>query len=140
MTLRDRIMGTEPEPEPDHPLEDALRAAEKWVGPSPQLYAESPPIESAMSPRSRLLVDAELAISGDRQRDYGPVLPGFERIAAMWSAILGIEVTAEQYAMCQVATKLGRLAESPNHRDSWLDVAGYAALGAEVAATEGRYI
>ncbi|UXE04429.1 hypothetical protein SEA_FUNSIZED_58 [Mycobacterium phage Funsized] len=92
------------------------------------------------SPRSQLLHDADTAISGDRQRDYGPVLPGFERIAALWSIILGTEVTAEQYAMCQIATKVGRLVETPNHRDSWLDVAGYAALGAEVAATDGRYV
>lgn len=87
------------------------------------------------SPRTQLLIDANAAIGGDRQRDYGPVVAGFDRIAAMWSAILGVTVTAEQYAMCQVATKIGRLAESPNHRDSWLDVAGYAALGAEVANT-----
>lgn len=131
----------------DHPLEDAMRAAEGWVPLKPPYdMPRVPPATEelvnagSLSPRSKLLVDAELAISGDRQRDYGPVLPGFERIAAMWSAILGIEVTAEQYAMCQVATKLGRLAETPNHRDSWLDVAGYAALGAEVAATEGRYV
>ncbi len=90
--------------------------------------------------RSRILAEADAAIGGPRERDYGDVLDGFNRIAAMWSAILGVEVTAEQYAMCQVATKLGRLAESPNHRDSWMDVAGYAALGAEVAATPGRYL
>lgn len=98
------------------------------------------PVERVVREREALLIDARNTIGGDRERDYGAVLPGFERIAAMWSAILGVTVTAEQYAMCQVATKLGRLAETPNHRDSWLDVAGYAALGAEVAATEGRYV
>ncbi|QGH75305.1 phosphofructokinase [Mycobacterium phage Quesadilla] len=127
----------------DSPLEEALTAAEGWTGPPPQLYADPPPIGSAtdMRPeREKLLEEARRAISGDRQRDYGPPTPSFERIAAMWSAILGTEVSAEQYAMCMVAVKLGRLVETPNHRDSWMDIAGYAGLGAEVAATEGRYL
>jgi hypothetical protein len=29
--------------------------------------------------------------------------------------------------------KIARLKNSPNHRDSWVDIAGYAACGAECA-------
>jgi hypothetical protein len=97
-------------------------------------------ITDARPEREKLLEEARRAIGGDRQRDYGPPTPSFERIASMWAAILGVEVSAEQYAMCMVAVKLGRLVETPNHRDSWMDIAGYAALGSEVAATEGRFV
>ncbi|AYP70042.1 hypothetical protein I5G62_gp56 [Mycobacterium phage CRB2] len=128
----------------DHPLEDALRAAEGWTGPGPQLYADPPPIEPVtrvQTERDRVLRRASEAISGERQRSYGSPEPSFTRIGKMWAAILGLEeVTAEQYALCMIAVKLGRLAETPNHTDSWDDAVGYAALGAEVAATEGRYL
>lgn len=32
-----------------------------------------------------------------------------------------------------IAMKLSRLVQTPGHRDSWLDIAGYAALGHEIA-------
>ncbi len=140
-------MGYDPEPNPelvqpgeDHPLEDTIRAAEGWAPFRPPY--EMPTVPPATRPRTQLLLDANAAIGGDRERDYGDATAtaGFERIAAMWSAILGTEVTAEQYAMCMIAVKLGRLVETPNHRDSWMDAAGYAALAAEIAATEGRYV
>ena len=130
------------DPPADHPLEDALRAAEGWA-PFVLPY-EMPTVPLTTRERTQLLLDANAAIGGDRERGHGDAIAGFERIAAMWSAILGTTVTAEQYGMCMVAVKLGRLAETPNHRDSWMDVAGYAALtaeiAAEIAATEGRYL
>jgi hypothetical protein len=30
--------------------------------------------------------------------------------------------------------KIARLANSPDHMDSWIDIAGYAACGGEIAA------
>lgn len=142
------------------PLEETLRSAEAFGNPTREpgvhpawtqpghpeapRYAMGGPIGLASDQRperERLLEEARRAISGDRQRDYGPPTPSFDRIGKLWAAILGVEeVTAEQYAMCMIAVKLGRLVESPNHRDSWMDIAGYAGLGAEVAATEGRYL
>jgi hypothetical protein len=46
----------------------------------------------------------------------------------MWSALLEKEVTPNQVYLCLIAVKMSRLVESPRHRDSWLDIAGYAAL------------
>lgn len=83
--------------------------------------------------REAVLETARKAIVGDRQQAYGPPTAGFERAAAMWSAILGHPVSAEQFALCMAALKIARLAETPTHEDSWVDLAGYAALGAEVA-------
>ncbi|NAZ37131.1 DUF6378 domain-containing protein [Rubellimicrobium sp. CFH 75288] len=88
--------------------------------------------------REDVLREAAAAITGDRQRDYGPARESFERTAALWSAALGRRVAPEQVALMLALLKVARLCTSPDHRDSWVDLAGYAALGAEVAARDER--
>lgn len=72
-----------------------------------------------------VLVEAERIINGDRRQDYGDVLPGFEMVASMWSAVLGVDVTAEQVCLCMVLLKVQRAANG-YQRDSLVDIAGYA--------------
>lgn len=72
-----------------------------------------------------LLEEAAATVGGARAEDYGSTL---EPIAAMWSVIFGHQVSYQQVAQCMVAVKLVRLNASPDHRDSWVDIAGYAAL------------
>ena len=55
-------------------------------------------------------------------------------IAARWSLTLGRPVTPEQVVLCMIDLKLARLAADPLHRDSLVDVIGYAALLPEVGA------
>jgi hypothetical protein len=64
--------------------------------------------------------------SSDRQDHYGPPHEDFSRSAKMWSAILGVDVTPQQFALCMIAVKISRLTETPTHRDSVVDIAGYA--------------
>jgi hypothetical protein len=73
-----------------------------------------------------ILTQAEEIINGERAKDYGSTLENFGRIAKMWSAILGIEVTPEQHILCMEAVKIARLCHSPAHMDSIIDMAGYA--------------
>jgi uncharacterized protein DUF6378 len=40
-------------------------------------------------------------------------------------------------ALCLGAMKIARLTAAPGHRDSWIDLAGYAACGAAVAVRLG---
>lgn len=116
-----------------HPLEEVLRSVE-----GEHQAEQGVPADQIEPERDRVLERARYAISGPRQRDYGPPEPGFTRTGKMWAAILGVpEVTAEQVAACMVALKLARLSETPTHRDSWDDIAGYAALGGEVAYDRG---
>lgn len=68
----------------------------------------------------------------DRGADYGTIYETHERIAVLWTALLGHEVSPEEVVMCMIAVKMARLAQTPNHLDSWVDIAGYAACGAEV--------
>lgn len=96
---------------------------------------KEPPYENASSggETSRpMLHQAEALINGQRQKDYGDKLPNFSQIAEFWTAHLkfklapGQEVTAEDVALMMINVKQARLAKSPNHFDSILDVAGYA--------------
>ena len=73
-----------------------------------------------------LLAEAEDIINGPRASDYGPVSENFQRIADLWSVVLGKEVTTTGVALCLVQLKVARLVNSPDHKDSWLDIAGYA--------------
>lgn len=63
---------------------------------------------------------------GARNEDYGHPLDDYTRTAAMWTAYLGHEVTAEQAMGCMILVKMSRLAHTPGHMDSLVDVAGYA--------------
>lgn len=86
--------------------------------------------------RETVLTDANAAINGPRNRDYGDAHDNFERTAKLWSAFKGVEFTAADVAALLSLLKLSRLANTPNHEDSWVDLVGYAALGAEVAAID----
>lgn len=83
--------------------------------------------------RSAVLQDAAALVNGDRQADYGSPRQNFGRIARLWSAYLGTEITAPQVTHMMALVKLARLRHSPGHRDSSVDLCGYAALGAELA-------
>lgn len=61
----------------------------------------------------------------DRQTMYGDPLPSARRTAAMWSAILGTEVTPQQVILCMVAMKISREVGG-HHPDHIVDIAGYA--------------
>lgn len=81
--------------------------------------------------RTELLESVTVALS-DRGSAYGDASENFQRIADMWSVILSRRVTVKEVALCMSAVKMARLVETPDHADSWIDLAGYAALGVEV--------
>jgi len=83
--------------------------------------------------RDEILDTAKSTINGDRQEDYGDAADNFDRIATGWSVILGTDVTPVQVALCMDWVKTARLIQSPDHADSWIDKAGYSALGGEVS-------
>lgn len=73
-----------------------------------------------------ILEEAQKLVYGDRQASYGHPLDDFTRTAAMWSAILGHPVTAQQVGLCMCAVKISRQVNAPK-RDNLVDLAGYAA-------------
>jgi hypothetical protein len=68
-----------------------------------------------------------------RRREYGEPVDLFEHVAARWSLTLGTGVSPAQVALCLIDLKLARLARDPNHLDSQVDLAGYAAVLREVS-------
>lgn len=74
-----------------------------------------------------ILSEAYHLVHGDRQQDYGDALQSVERVAMMWSAILGVTVRAEQVPLCMLALKISRECNRAK-RDNRVDMAGYAEL------------
>lgn len=80
-----------------------------------------------------VLAKAAELISNDRLKHYGTPNENFNRIANIWSEIFKAPVTAAQVALCMAIVKVTRLIQTPDHEDSWIDLAGYAACGGEVS-------
>lgn len=83
--------------------------------------------------RSECLDKAKEIVNGARQENYGSPEKNFKQIAIYWSIYLDHDVSATDVALMMVLMKLARLQNKPDHEDSWIDIAGYAANGAELA-------
>ncbi|HBO59704.1 MAG TPA: hypothetical protein DD624_07340 [Alphaproteobacteria bacterium] len=88
--------------------------------------------------REELLTKAAETVCGSREQAHGNPEGTFERIALAWSAYLDIELTTADVAVMMILFKTARLKGNPKHIDSWIDIAGYAACGAEVATSKER--
>lgn len=82
--------------------------------------------------RGDILRKAHELTHGDRDKNYGTPLVNHQRIAAIWSVILGKEVTPHEVALCMAGVKIARLIESPFHLDSYVDGAAYMAIAGEI--------
>lgn len=81
--------------------------------------------------------EAVSIVNGVRRTAYGVPEDNFERIARFWQAYFAntnrdIEVTAADVSPLMRLVKEARLCESPDHRDSFVDLIGYALTGARV--------
>ena len=83
--------------------------------------------------REEILQEALRLTSTDRQKNYGEPFINHQRIANIWSVLLSVEITPSQVALCMVGVKLARLVETPDHKDSFIDMAAYAAIAGEIA-------
>ena len=82
--------------------------------------------------RADVLETAKALITGDRHQQHGEAHQNFGRIAAMWTAIMGVQVSPTQVALCMAALKISRACSNPSNEDSYIDGAGYLALAAEL--------
>lgn len=82
--------------------------------------------------RTECLETAKEIINGARQENYGSPESNFANIANYWSVYLGRCITPTDVALMMVLMKLARLQNNPQHLDSWVDICGYAANGAEL--------
>jgi hypothetical protein len=113
--------------------------------------ATTPPKSAAEVARNKTdVLNEALKTVADRGASYGTVEENFNRIAARWTAHVrnrydnprsGIAplsafpaFDAFDVAIMMADVKLARLELDPTHHDSWVDVAGYAGCGGELAA------
>ena len=90
--------------------------------------------------REELLASAIDLITGDRANEYDTkddASKNFTRIGKLWEQILEVEVPPEKVALCMAMVKVSRLIANPQHKDSYIDGAGYFALGGEIALSKG---
>lgn len=89
--------------------------------------------------RAATLAEARHLICGDRNNQYGPPGQDFLRTANILTSLgygkgdSNEVLDPHDVAVIMIALKLSRLMWSSKKRDSWVDVAGYAGCGAEVA-------
>ena len=71
-------------------------------------------------------------VLAERSNTYGAPDKAMAAIAARWSITLGHPVTPAQVVLCMMDLKLTRLSRDPAHRDSMIDLIGYATVLGEV--------
>ncbi len=96
--------------------------------------------------RDQILNEAKKIINGKREQDYGSAYNNHKRIADGWTIILrecyGLKGNIEpsHVALMMDWIKTCRLMNGIDHEDSWVDKAGYTALGAEFADKKEQLI
>ena len=122
-----------------YPIEGIAVEAEK-------LETENEPDEGAAKKltRAAVLEKARACVCGEREEDYGSPEDSFGCIAELWEAYLRaaciapdavVKVTPTDVAMMMALLKIARVGTScvGGTADSFVDLAGYAACGAECA-------
>ena len=78
------------------------------------------------------ILDRAAQVLEARAETYGPAADALTAIARRWSLTLGRTITPAEVVLCMIDLKMVRLAHDPAHRDSLVDIIGYAALMPEV--------
>ena len=84
--------------------------------------------------RADILATASEYVTKDRAATHGDAEDNFRRIAELWNAYLGADdITTIDVAVMLALLKVARIRSNPTHADNWIDIAGYAACGGEIA-------
>jgi hypothetical protein len=86
--------------------------------------------------RTEILEIANKLIAEDRAITHGDAERNFTAIAGAWQAYLAgrAEITSVDVAAMMVILKMCRSRNNSGHLDSWIDGAGYSAIGGELAS------
>lgn len=94
--------------------------------------------------KKELLETAGNIVNGARRKAYGTPEMNFERIARFWQAYFentdrgNVNITAADVSPLMRLMKEARLCETPDHKDSFVDIIGYVLTGAEVNQVEPK--
>jgi len=84
--------------------------------------------------RAETLDKAKQCVCGQRENEYGSPEDNFLTIAKLWSAYKDVDFSANDVAMMMALLKIARIRTGTATEDSFVDLAGYAACGAEIAS------
>jgi hypothetical protein len=82
--------------------------------------------------REETLKSAMRCVCGERQDQYGNPEDNFGTIAQLWSIYLKTAVSSLDVAMMMALLKIARIKTGTATEDSFVDLAGYSACGAEI--------
>ena len=83
--------------------------------------------------RKEMLTETEKCVCTDRETQYGSPESSFSKIADLWTAYSGREYTPLDVTMYLALLKVARIATGQIKDDNFVDLAGYAACGCEIA-------
>jgi hypothetical protein len=84
--------------------------------------------------RADILATASEYVTTDRAATHGNAEDNFLRTAELWNAYLGVgNITSIDVAVMLALLKVARIRSNPKNADNWIDIAGYAACGGEIA-------
>ena len=83
--------------------------------------------------RKEILDEAARIVTGERQNQYGKAEDSFALIGGLWSDYLGVRISPIDVALMMILLKVARERGGKGKADNWVDIAGYAACGGEVA-------
>lgn len=106
---------------------------------------EIPETTTTPTTRAEILEAAAKIVSGHRTEDYGSPEDNFTTIALLWDTYIAancmkneeLTITAQDVAAMLILLKIGRLGSGAGSADCWVDIAGYAACGGEIAMKGG---
>lgn len=81
-------------------------------------------------------IDSVFRVTADRGADYGHPYDDFERAAALEDVVAACPDPRLRHVLYMIATKMARLVHTPDHVDSWVDIAGYARTAGMVLDAE----
>lgn len=88
--------------------------------------------------RAEILDAAKVCVCGNRENEYGSPENNFQRIADLWSVYKDIKFTSNDVAMMMALLKIARIKTGTGEEDSYIDLAGYAACGAEISTNNEK--
>ena len=89
--------------------------------------------------RSDILDKAKECVCGQREQDYDSPENNFRIIANLWNSYLGDNyISEEDVAMMMALLKIARIRSGNYKADSFVDLAGYAACGGEIASIKNQ--
>lgn len=86
--------------------------------------------------RAYILDEAKKCVCGQREQDYGSPEDNFKIIAELWTAYKKVDFSPVDVSMMMALLKIARIATGTATKDSFVDLAGYAACGGEIKFKE----